>query len=599
MLDRIRSAFARNQKPVISSEDKDPRSGRIWIEEATDELVKLLTRIPETDELLTQAGIHRYQLSKLETDDEIFQALRTRREAVISTPWRLEGGEDKVQEFLYAELKPWIEVVVGTAWRAVPYGYSVMEVVYRQLEGRKIGIELIADKPIQWFDPQRNGDLKFFSPNGTDAAGVLVDQDFKFFLTVASPSYSQPKGEALLSRLYWPWFFRFNGWKFWGQFLERFGTPLLVGKSGNPTAMIKALIDLHQDAAIAVGKDDDVKVEQPGTDGEAFEKMENAIVRRYQRLILGQTLTSDTGKGGGGSYALGKVHAEVKEGLRSSDIRLVCQTAQKLVNALCVLNQFAGEVPQFVLADNAGLEAERSKRDTDLKNLGITLTRRYFEERYDLEPNDFLLPGESLGPHGEIIPPVVESSKGSGSVSDTALNGAQVASLLEIITAVVEKRMPVSTAKAVIGASFPEVSEAAINDMLQGLDTFKPVQALAKPAAKQPAGSQNEPEEPIQGGKAATGAQASRGSFSAASPKFTPGQEKVEQIGDELLGSGLQPLSSSMLKTVVLAATSPSDLERRLSQVLKVKDRSEFQMALEQALFMADVVGYANAERKL
>jgi phage gp29-like protein len=40
-------------------------------------------------------------------------------------------------------------------------------------------------------------------------------------------------------------------------------------------------------------------------------------------------------------------------------------------------------------------------------------------------------------------------------------------------------------------------------------------------------------------------------------------------------------------------------LEHNLAKLLKGTDNKNFQMALEQALFLADVLGYANAEGKL
>ena len=33
-----------------------------------------------------------------------------------------------------------------------------------------------------------------------------------------------------MSSLYWLFFFKQNGFKFWAKFLERFGTPILLGK---------------------------------------------------------------------------------------------------------------------------------------------------------------------------------------------------------------------------------------------------------------------------------------------------------------------------------------------------------------------------------
>ena len=404
LLDRF--GFART--PATPDKGPAPATAALWNDQAISQLIELFTKIPETDELLTQAGITRASLKKLETDDEIFQALRTRRESVVSTPWRFEGGDEKVTEFLQEEFKPVMEQLVAGAWKSVPYGYSVMEAVYRKREDGKIGLSTVAVKPLEWFDPRPSGELRYFAPDYAMVEGRVVDQVYKFFLTRVDATYQNPKGEALLSRLYWPWFFRFNGWRFWGQFLERFGQPLLVGKSADPKKMVTALIQCHQDAAIGIGTNDEVDAIEPTTTGEAFDKLEAAVVRRFQKVILGQTLTSDTGKNGGGSYALGQVHADVKEGLRKADIRLVRRTAQNVVNALCALNGIIKDIPELVFADDAGLEAARATRDKDLSTIGVKFTKEYFLDRYDLRDDDF----ELTEPKPQTPPPVAGQPAG-------------------------------------------------------------------------------------------------------------------------------------------------------------------------------------------
>lgn len=70
-------------------------------------------------------------------------------------------------------------------------------------------------------------------------------------------------------------------------------------------------------------------------------------------------------------------------------------------------------------------------------------------------------------------------------VQQTALNGAQVASMQEIIAAVAEGRIPSGTAAALIGAAFPLLTDAQINAMLNPLEGFEPAgHAPTKPEGK-------------------------------------------------------------------------------------------------------------------
>lgn len=367
-----------------------PATAALYADKAIEQIITLMTTLPEMDQILLQAGITRASLSKLETDDEIFQTIRTRRDAVIATPWRFEPGEGNVTDFLTEELKPHMDTIVGNAWKAISYGYEVQEVIYKKRPDGKIGIDRVVEKPLQWFEPQRDTTLKFYPPNGFSAGGEIVDTTFKFFLTQHDATYENPRGEALLSRLYWPWFFRFNSWRFWGQFLERFGTPILVGKAGDPKKMADALLAAHQDAVIAHGPDDDVKCLENANEGRGFSAIEQALVMRIQKLVLGQTLTSGSGsEGSGGSYALGVIHNTVRDDLRKADLRLIRKTVQNIVNALCALNFPTRVIPEFFFDDGTGLAKDRAERDKILWSMGITFSKQYYINRYDLGKDDF------------------------------------------------------------------------------------------------------------------------------------------------------------------------------------------------------------------
>lgn len=75
---------------------------------------------------------------------------------------------------------------------------------------------------------------------------------------------------------------------------------------------------------------------------------------------------------------------------------------------------------------------------------------------------------------------------GAAAVQDTALNGAQVASLLAILQEVAAGRMPAATARAMIVASFPGVAETTVDAMLAGLADFVPPEEPPAPTGPPP-----------------------------------------------------------------------------------------------------------------
>lgn len=383
----LQNAFAKDKS-------SSPITANLFTDEATSQLVTYLTRVQDMDAVLKSVGIKRDKLRTLLFDDEIYQAVETRIDALLATPVRLEPSEGPAAEFLMLALDPIIHEAMAGAFQARLFGYSVLEAVYKKTEDNKIGLAYLGEKPFEWFEPQSDGRLLYYPDNGSaNGAGIEVDQEFKFFLTRARPTYRNPLGEALLSRLYWPWFFRTSGWKFWGKFLERFGSPLLVGKSSDTKAMAEALLQAHSQSVMGVDKEDSVDaVGVPsGNTGAAFDTYEAAVIRRIQKVVLGQTLTSGTDNGSG-NRALGAVHNSVREDKRNSDIKLVQSTIQRVINALCVLNGF--DKHEVVFADEVGLEKDRSERDKNLYAIGVRFDRTYFEDNYDLNETDFNLTDE-------------------------------------------------------------------------------------------------------------------------------------------------------------------------------------------------------------
>ena len=381
-----------------TADGSPPPVAGLMTEQAISQLVKYMTQLPDLDEVLRQAGVTRQQMRVLLWDDEVAQATETRLDALVTTPMRLEPTEGTEADTLREILKPVLRSILEGVFSARLYGYSVMEAVWMQRTDGKYGFQFVGEKPLEWFEPKSDGRLMYRADDGAGGTlGVEVEQQFKFFLTRVRPTYRNPYGEALLSRLYWPWFFRQNGWKFWGKFLERFGTPVLVGKSSDPTAMVAALLQAHSQAVIGIGPDDDVTTvgAASATAGQAFESFESACLRRIQKVILGQTMTSGT-DGGSGNRALGQVHNDVRMDKRNSDIQLATETVQRIVDAVCLVNGFKRH--SVVFSDDTGLELERAERDNKLYTMGVRFNPSYIADNYDLTEEDFSLASEADEP---------------------------------------------------------------------------------------------------------------------------------------------------------------------------------------------------------
>lgn len=380
-------------------------NGSLYSQEAVSQFYKLSKQL-DLDETLRKAGIQRHRLAILLDDDEIGQAVETRIDALLATPFRIEPSDTPESILLMQEIKEWFAEIATGSISALLFGYSVLEAVYDQTDDGQIGLNWIGEKPMEWFEPRNDGRLIYRQDESGKESEV--DQIFKFFLTQRKATYKQPYGKALLTVVYWLDFFRKNGFKFWAKFLERFGTPILKGKCKNsePDDMNQALLNAHAQSVISIDAEDEVEilaVTSSGSAGASFEAFNNTIIRQIQKVILGQTLTSGTD--GTGSRALGEVHDNVRKDKLNADIRLVTPTFQAIVDALCALNDWGKH--EIILGEKSKqLNKDQAERDVKLKDAGAVFTTQYFIREYGLQEGDLAesLPSQPPQPQFKALP---------------------------------------------------------------------------------------------------------------------------------------------------------------------------------------------------
>lgn len=354
-------------------------------EVAISKLMDYFFLMQDSDDLLAKAGIERYRLRSLLLDDEVLQCVETREDAIQATRWRIEPNNTRAGRWLSAALEDHVDGMLRGFMEAIWYGYSVQEIVYQQI-GKYIGINRCSVKPMQWFTLKTDGEVWF---NGEDGKSIRCDP-IKFMVARHRSRYENQMGEALLSRLWFPVTWRREGWQMWLHFLETFGDPIIIGQVPNYKEFITAMQKQGVRSAVAwqsVSSEDRVTTINASTPGE-FASLEGAITKRIQKLILGQTMTSDVGQSG--SYAVAAVHNQVRKEKVASDIRFETRLMQGVVDRLCALNGF--ERHRFILADANGLETARAARDAVMMPVltacGLKIAKSYFTDVYDYREDD-------------------------------------------------------------------------------------------------------------------------------------------------------------------------------------------------------------------
>lgn len=374
----------------------------------------------DPDELLAKAGIERYRLRSLTYDDEIFQCIETREDAIHATNWRIESNNTRAGKWLTSALEDFVDGMLRGFMEAIWYGHSIQEMVYGMV-GKRIAIARCAIKPMQWFTLKQDGTVWFTSDDGK----ILLCDPRKFLVARHRARYDNPMGEAVLSRLWFPVTWRREGWGMWLSFLQTFGEPIVIGQVPNYKEFIAAMQKQGVRSAVAwqsVSDSDRVSTINASTPGE-FSALENAIRSRIQRLILGQTMTSDVGQSG--SYAVAAIHNQVRKEKVAADIRFLTRMMQGVLDRLCSLNGF--ERHRFILADANGLETARAARDAVMmpviKACGLKLAKSYFTDVYDYREEDLVdddSEKETMEPVEQVEDPseALKPTKGESIVDD-------------------------------------------------------------------------------------------------------------------------------------------------------------------------------------
>lgn len=314
-------------------------------------------------------------------DEEIFAALDTRLDAMLSTTWKMEGGDEAENEFLTAQIKTHIYSIINYSWWAVPFGKSVIQVVYQKPtpENKFITINNVVDEDSRQFSLVKDKWLhnKKEFPEG------------KYFVSLNKPSSYYPEGFPLALRLMDVYDVRCNGWDFFMKYLEKFGTPFMEitmpeNISPDDKAKMKEFLESPRPRGVLLPNGSSLStVDGKTTSVGVFESFDQMTRDQIFRIILGQTLTSSSGSTG--SLALGEVHERVGWNKTLSDSFMIGKTVQQIVKALYELNKFKGGIPEFCFESPKGIQSDLANRDQVLNNIGVRFSKDYFVDQYDFD----------------------------------------------------------------------------------------------------------------------------------------------------------------------------------------------------------------------
>lgn len=295
-----------------------------------------------------------------EKDAHLFSELSKRRRALLGLNWHLRPPEDATRQE-----KEWTsrierivraldwEEIVYDASAAILYGYACLEYNWERSEGQWRLKSADYRQPDWFMTPQNDRDTLVLRT--LDGRGEQLRQwGWLVHVHKAKSGYLTRGGLARI--LAWPYLFRNYSARDLAEFLEIHGLPLRLGKypagasDTEKSTLMKAVVNIGHAAAGIIPQGMEIEFQEAAKgSSEPFMAMMRWAEASMSKAILGGTLTSQTSESGGGAYALGQVHNEVRHDILVSDARQIARSiTQHLVGPLTRLNTPMRRLPSFV-----------------------------------------------------------------------------------------------------------------------------------------------------------------------------------------------------------------------------------------------------------
>lgn len=325
-----------------------------------------------------------------EKDAHLFSQLQTRKLAVTGLDWEVQPfsndpNDNEIAEFVTDQLKSLdnFDEALFDMLDAVGKGISVSEIFWEITPEGRNGIE-----DIQWIHPKKiywdslSEDMKICTREYPEGITLPLN---KFVIHKYKAKSGHDARAGVLRVVSWMYMFKNFDLKDWVAFSEVYGMPLRLGKydasasEDDKKQLLEAIYTMGTDAAGIVPSTTMIEFIESNktTSADVFERFARYADEQMSKAILGQTLSSDSG---GGSYAQGKVHNDVRHDLTVGDAKSLATTVRRdLIQPLVEFNYgVEANIPLFIFNS---AESEDLKETADIyKTLACDMVLRIPED---------------------------------------------------------------------------------------------------------------------------------------------------------------------------------------------------------------------------
>lgn len=385
---RLGANFARE---LASDEAVNPFASQ-WIYnlEGDPHPSKILQTKSKPDQLLGELYTH-----MLDSDSDLSGLVEKRVDVVLSVPRRIvprDGSPAALETAAFCR----------AALATVP-GFAMN--LRHQLMGKFLGVafdELRVERlprgplagawvPVDLKDrPMHRFGFRDWALHRRMATAKLEPLPEAKFLVFRWGTKDSPWGKPFLDELYWPWWLKKNGLKFWSIFLDKWGMPTGIGKyrhgtdektnQENQGKLLQVLQQIQSQYGIVLPEGLDVSLLEAQRSGSvSYEQFQSILTRTMALKILGEVDTSGAAKGPG-SFAKSDVSNSVRLEKAALDAHDFGAHLTETLLARLVAWNFGPDWPVPVMQVDTVDADDRDQRSTGIEKtlaLGLPVSERY------------------------------------------------------------------------------------------------------------------------------------------------------------------------------------------------------------------------------
>lgn len=357
--------------------------------------------LPNPDPVLKKMGKDISAYREILSDSHVGGCVRRRKAAIKGLEWRITPtGNEKTDEILTAlfDHLP-MSHIISQILDATLFGYQALEVMWESENGLLLPTAIVG-KPQEWFVFDEENQLMLRTKDNSN--GALVPEK-KFLLATQQADFLNPYGRADLAMCFWAATFKKGGFKFWLEFMEKYGSPWLVGKHPRQAQIheIDELLDSMEKmlgtAVAAIPEDSSIDLKESASKGASSQVFDDFL--RYCKseiaiALLGQNQTTEAEA----NRASASAGLEVTRDIRNDDASLVEGVFNQLLSWICELNFSVDTLPTFELFEQESIDKLQAERDKILTEIGVSFTEQYIHRTYGFEEGDIVMQEISPNP---------------------------------------------------------------------------------------------------------------------------------------------------------------------------------------------------------